>query len=73
MMHAKSPVTAKARQVNHPNWNETKMVGNTLHFPNRERWLRSGGKGSNGSGPSGWKLRPSKRLARSLAERTHGK
>lgn len=72
-MKAKAPVTAKARQVYHPNWNETKMVGNTLMYSNREIWLRSGGKGSNGSGPSGWKLRASKRLARSLAERTHGK
>lgn len=72
-MKAKSPVTAKARQVNNPAWDETRMIGNTLHYPNRERWIRSGGKGSNGSGPSGWKLRRAKVLARSLAERTSGK
>lgn len=39
-----------------------------------EIWIRKGGDGkTSGSGPSGWKLRPAKRLARSLAERTHGK
>ena len=39
-----------------------------------EIWIKRGGSGKmSGSGPSGWKLRPAKRLARSLAERTHGK
>jgi len=72
-MHSRAPFTAPSRIVNQPSWNESRMVGNTLMYPNREIWLRSGGKGSNGSGPSGWKLRKSKVLARSLAERTHGK
>ncbi len=36
-------------------------------------WLSQWGVGSTGQGPTGWKLRKSKVLARSLAERKHGK
>ena len=69
-MHARAPVLASAKMVNRPEWNEGHMNGNTMMYPHREIWIRSGGKGSNGSGPSGWKTRKSKVLARSLAERS---
>lgn len=72
-MKARGPVTAKASRTKHPSWNETRMEGNTRTFPNREIRLKRGGGTSSGSGPSGWKLRPAKQLARSLAERKHGK
>lgn len=36
--------------------------------PGQIRWIRRGGGSSSGSGPSGWKLKPSRLLSRSLAE-----
>lgn len=52
--------------------NERKPTDKVRHL--NEIWVPRGGDGkTSGSGPSGWKLRPSKRLARSLADRSHGK
>lgn len=52
--------------------NEKKPAPKAHHI--NEIWTKRGGDGKmSGSGPSGWKLRPAKRLARSLAERAHGK
>jgi len=34
----------------------------------QEYWRRRGGPGKSGSGPSGWKLKPAKVLARAMAE-----
>lgn len=68
-MRGRSPVTADANKIRHPSWSVSYLDGNTQRFPAREIWLRSPGKGHNGSGPSGWKLKPSMVLARSLADR----
>lgn len=45
------------------------LVGTPQQTIKLKRW----GAGKSGQGPTGWKLRPAKVLARSLAERTHGK
>lgn len=31
-------------------------------------WIKRGGTGKSGAGPSGWKMKPSRILARALAE-----
>lgn len=73
-MKAKAPVVAKASLVSNPVWNVGYMDKGSMRYPARERWIKRGGVGkTSGSGLSGWKLRPSKVLARSLADRKHGK
>lgn len=72
-MQSRAPLRAPARRTTHPNWNVTVNDGNTIRYPAREIWIKKGGATSGGSGPSGWKARKSRMLARSLAERTHGK
>jgi len=41
-----------------------KLIGT----PNQQLWIRRGGASSSGSGPAGWKLKPARQTARSLAE-----
>lgn len=68
-MRAKAPVRASANMVKHPSWNVGHIDKGNWRWPARERWLRRGGNASSGSGASGWKLRRSAVLARSLADR----
>jgi len=73
-MKGKGPFMAKPSLVNSEAWNTpSKDGGGNLRYPAREIWVPKRGGGKNGSGPSGWKMRPSKVLARALAERKHGK
>lgn len=72
-MKAHAPVKATANLVAHPSWNVGFIDKGNMRYPARERWLKRSGLGHSGSGASGWKLRKSKVLARSLADRKHGK
>lgn len=72
-MQSPSPVLAKASRVAKPDWHVSLVDKANQRFPAREIWIKRGGALRAGSGPSGWKLRKSKVLARSLADRTHGR
>lgn len=72
-MQARAPVLANAKLVASDRWNYGFIDKGNMRYPARERWLPRGNGGSSGSGPSGWKLRKSKVLARSLADRKHGR
>lgn len=72
-MQSRAPVLASARQVNHPSWKVGFIDKGNMRYPARELWIARRGMGHSGSGPSGWKMRTSKVLARSLADRKHGK
>lgn len=72
-MQSRAPLRAPTRRTTSPSWSATISDGNNIRYPAREIWIKKGGASSAGSGPTGWKSRKSKMLARSLAERTHGK
>lgn len=67
-MHGRSGVCVNARTAMTAQWREPIYDGQKKHA--RMVWVRRGSNnGQNGSGPSGWKMRPAARLAHSLAER----
>ena len=68
-MQSRAPYLAKASRVNHPSWHVGFIDKGNMRYPAREVWIKRGGMGHSGSGPSGWKVRPAKALARSLADR----
>lgn len=67
-MRASAGVIASPKLAARDEWLEPIRDGATKH--RRFIWLKRGGTTSqNGSGPTGWKMTPAHRLARSLAER----
>lgn len=71
-MQSHAPVLATKNLVTHESWNRGFIDKGNMRYPARERWYKRGGMGHSGSGPSGWKMRKSKVLARSLADRKKG-
>lgn len=67
-MKAKAGVCVNAKRAASAAWNEPIKDGQLKHA--RFVWVRRGSNnGQNGNGPSGYKVTPSRRLARSLADR----
>lgn len=66
-MKGRSGVCVSARRAATTLWQEPILPGQNKHP--RMVWIKRGGPTRIGSGPSGYKLRPAKVLARSLAER----
>lgn len=66
-MRGRCGVTVSQKVASSPQWLEPILPNQNKHV--RMFWIKRGGPTKIGSGPSGYKLRPARALARSLAER----